>query len=89
MHFRTTKNFDFQHVWKIKDDMHINIYAKINGKAGSENKYDLPPPIDSELYFGNMALVACTNSELNDEDVCELTKEKCFEYQKHCFRREV
>ena len=44
---------DFQ--WNEKT---ISIYASSNGKAGNENQYDLPPPIDSQLYFGNV-LVLC------------------------------
>lgn len=36
----------------------IEVYAKTNGRAGSENKYDFPPPIDKKLFFGNCAIVA-------------------------------
>ena len=35
----------------------VSIFAKTNGKANMENKYDFPPPIDNELYFGSCALV--------------------------------
>jgi len=36
----------------------IQMYGKIQGKAGSENKYEFPPPIDKLLFYGNCALVA-------------------------------
>jgi len=35
----------------------IKLYAKNNGRANYENKYDLPPPVDTQLYFGTMVLV--------------------------------
>jgi len=46
----------------------VELWAKDNGRAGTENKYELPPPVDTPLYFGTMALVA------RDEDgqLCDL-----------------
>ena len=50
---------DFQ--W---NDKTISIYASSNGKAGNENQYDLPPPIDSQLYFGNVLALCHEDSKL-------------------------
>lgn len=36
----------------------IQVYAKTEGRANNENKYDFPPPIDTKLFFGNCAIVA-------------------------------
>ena len=33
------------------------LYARTKGRANSENKYELPPPLDSDLFFGSMAVV--------------------------------
>jgi hypothetical protein len=45
-----------QHSWKtLTHD--IQLYAKKRGKAGHENKYEFPPPVDSALYFGSCLLV--------------------------------
>lgn len=41
----------------------ISVYAKEDGKANSENKYDFPPPIDKKLFFGNCAIVASIKKE--------------------------
>ncbi len=41
----------------------VDLYAKIEGKANTENKYDFPPPVDTTLFFGSCALV-CKNDEL-------------------------
>jgi len=35
----------------------VSLYAKTEGKANTENKYDFPPPVDNTLFFGNCALV--------------------------------
>jgi len=45
-----------QHSWKtLTHD--IQLYAKKRGKAGHENKYEFPPPVDDILYFGSCLLV--------------------------------
>ena len=36
----------------------IELYAKDTGRANTENKYDFPPPVDTNLFFGNCALLA-------------------------------
>lgn len=45
-----------QHSWKTLT-YDIQLYAKKRGKAGHENKYEFPPPVDSVLYFGDCLLV--------------------------------
>ena len=36
----------------------VSVYGKTTGRAGQENKYDFPPPIDNTLFFGACVLVA-------------------------------
>lgn len=58
--FRSPNNFDKRTTWNvsIKDEViSIDLWAKNDGKANSENKYDFPPPVDKELYFGTCVLV--------------------------------
>jgi hypothetical protein len=43
--------------------IYIDIWGKTDGRAGNENKYELPPPIDELLFFGNLALVARVDKE--------------------------
>ena len=43
--------------------IYVDIWSKTNGRAGQENKYELPPPIDEIIFFGNMALVARIDKE--------------------------
>lgn len=52
--------------------IYIDLWAKTDGRAGQENKYELPPPIDEIIFFGNMAIVA----RLNKEVACNLSAKK-------------
>lgn len=59
--FRKSENFVSRHIWsniKIKKNIYnIEIWSRNDGKANTENKYDFPPPIDKDLYFGNCAIL--------------------------------
>uniref|UniRef100_A0A6C0KET1 Uncharacterized protein n=1 Tax=viral metagenome TaxID=1070528 RepID=A0A6C0KET1_9ZZZZ len=76
--FKSSNNFDHRHTWNIKlkgNNLNIEVHAKNNSKANTENKFDLPPPIDSELYFGNIALIAYHNKkivDINVDDWCKI-----------------
>ena len=55
--------------WKVGCDgnsIYISLYAKDSGNAGQENKTELPPPIDKDLYFGKIAIVASRDTEGDD-----------------------
>jgi len=59
--FKKAEDFNKQTEWTLKYDGNkylIQVFAKINGKANSENKYDFPPPIDNSLFYGSCAIVA-------------------------------
>ena len=67
--FRKSEGFELRHKYeKIKyngEKYDIHVYSRNNGKSGTENKYDMPPPIDNELYFGSFALVRYCPDEDN------------------------
>ena len=84
--YRNNKNFDMRHTWEFNEEgetYYITIFAKDNGRAGSENKYDLPPPIDSNLYYGTLMLVKTFNKNSfekdNLDDLLLADWEKCYE----------
>ena len=68
---KATKNFTVRQTWKV-GNVFISVYAKDNGRAGSENKYELPPPVDSDLYFGNLVIICHSEKELNNDNVIDL-----------------
>lgn len=47
-------------------DNTISIFAWTDGKAGTENKHELPPPIDKELYFGNIFVILHQNGKVKN-----------------------
>ncbi len=55
--FKTDKGFEQQTIWKINKECSIVLYGKCDGRAGQENKYDFPPPVDNSLFFGSCVLV--------------------------------
>jgi hypothetical protein len=61
--FKKGDDFIKQVEWNAKyegEKYFIEVYAKTEGRANSENKYDFPPPIDTKLFFGNCAVLAYT-----------------------------
>jgi hypothetical protein len=68
-------NFSLRHSWSFKNQW-VSLYAKDKGRANSENKYDLPPPIDSNLYFGTMILIKHKNKKPKNNEVFDFTKEE-------------
>ena len=59
--FKKAEDFNKQTEWNVKYDgkkYAIQVFAKADGRANSENKYDFPPPIDTKLFYGSCAIIA-------------------------------
>ena len=69
--FRSSNGFQKRHTWKWKDGF-ISVFARDHGRAGGENKYDLPPPVDTSLFFGMLALVYHKNEVPEDDEILNL-----------------
>ena len=64
-------NFIIHHTWEVKLGSilyKISFFGKNEGRANSENKYDLPPPLDNDLFFGKCALVRLDSND----NICDL-----------------
>tara|TARA_B100000963_G_scaffold348040_1_gene355046 strand:- start:709 stop:1509 length:801 start_codon:yes stop_codon:yes gene_type:complete len=44
----------------------LSVFAYNDGKAGKENKTELPPPIETQLYFGNIVVIAHKDGKVSD-----------------------
>jgi hypothetical protein len=58
--FKKSEDFTKQTEWNVKlngNKYLVQLYAKVNGRPNSENKYDFPPPVDTKLFYGSCALV--------------------------------
>ena len=62
--FRKADGFEKRTVWKVELDQTymIELWSRNDGKANTENKYDFPPPVDKDLYFGNCCVI-CIDEE--------------------------
>ena len=70
---KSAANFEKRHTWNV-DNYFYSVYAKDNGRANSENKYDLPPPVDEELYFNTMTIIKHTEPEVTNGTITDLVK---------------
>ena len=76
--FKKSEGFNLQVEWPVKLDGQrylIQMYGKLEGKANMENKYDFPPPVDKNLYFGSCALVGMIRDDSNNRSHINLTIE--------------
>lgn len=67
--FKKSVGFNLQVEWPVKLDGQrylVQMYGKLDGKANMENKYDFPPPVDKNLYFGSCALVGMIRDDSNN-----------------------
>ena len=81
--YRKSDDFNLLNTWKFKGSkksFNICVYGKEKGKANMENKYELPPPVDSKLFFGTLAVVKVVDDKLDDLTQSEWEKlyEKLF-----------
>lgn len=72
---KSSANFMKRHTWKVSTYFY-SVYAKDTGRSNSENKYDLPPPVDEALYFNTMILLKHTNAEPSNDTIQDLTKQE-------------
>ena len=91
--FKSKDGFECRHTWKNIQCRNaetgtmdtydaISLYSKLKGNAGRENKYDLPPPMDIPLFFGNMVLV---RYESDGKTPVYFTKEQWVSIYNHLF----
>lgn len=71
---RKSDYFGKKHTWKIdKYNCYISVFAKDNGRANSENKFELPPPVDNVIYYGSIIMIKHGDPELDNENVENMT----------------
>lgn len=54
--FKNENNFERRHAFKVKGG-YVFVYSKDSGRSNLVNKFEMPPPIDTVLYYGNILLV--------------------------------
>ena len=82
--FRKKVDFGLRHTWNYKNN-YYSIFSKDKGRANSENKYDLPPPLDNELYFGSMIVIKHTGKIPKNNQVVNLEDKEWLKLYEHLF----
>jgi hypothetical protein len=74
--FKNDLHFGLRHNWKIhinKQHLNVSLYAKNESRLSNiENKYEFPPPVSNELYFGT-CLLTCYTIQNNIKTYIHLT----------------
>ena len=63
--YKNDNDFHLLNIYE-NNNKHYHVYGKKKGKANYENKYELPPPIDEELFFGTLCVIKIHNNEFSD-----------------------
>lgn len=75
---KSSTGFEIHAEWAYSgednDRFIVELWARDDGTAGQENKYEFPPPVDTILFFGACALVAKDMS--SQHHIIPLTLEK-------------
>ncbi len=63
--YKNKKKFSFniENEMVVPKYIYVDVWAKTDGRAGNENKYEMPPPIDEIIFYGNIALVGRSDKE--------------------------
>lgn len=67
---KKNKNIIQLNKWKYNNFDYV-LYGCEKGDAGEENKYDLPPPVDCELYFNDLYIIKYDKNAIIDLSVQE------------------
>ena len=52
------------HMWKLSNSCSIHLYGYTSGRERQINKEELPPPVDTKLFFGDLLLLKFNNNIL-------------------------
>jgi len=80
--FKSKEGFEIATIWsEIVDGKPyvISLFGKTEGRAGQENKYDFPPPMDNVLFFGTCVLI-CHDENGQTQDFTKNEWVKIYEY---------
>ena len=67
--------------YKCNDNNYIiSVFAWNKGKEGEQNLFDLPPPIDNQIYYGNIYIIAHKDNKIKNFTTSDFNKfyEKSF-----------
>lgn len=78
---KNTKNFCLRHTWNVNNN-YFSLYAKDSGRSNNINKYELPPPLDKNLFYGKMLILKHSDNDINNDNLLDVEIDewkKCYE----------
>ena len=63
---KSDSGFEHLHTWKIKKGRYVNIFGKREGRSNNINKMELPPPIDTPIFYGTLCVVETSEKTVDD-----------------------
>lgn len=72
---RKNNHFAKRATWKVSD-FWISVFAKNNGRSNSINKYELPPPVDKDLFYGSIIAIKHSSKNPSNDNILNLNKDK-------------
>ena len=63
---KRTDKIKLLHNWSLPNDEKIKLFGFTNGRERLINKHELVPPIDNELYYGDLILYKIKSNKIVD-----------------------
>lgn len=64
--FSNNESFGKIHTFQM-DEYKVSLFSKKEGKSNLINKFELPPPIDTTLFYGSIAVICHSGFEEEDD----------------------
>ena len=60
--FTQNSKSDLIYTWKYKN-MYLHLFGSIDGSPRKENKFEVPPPVDTTLFFDSLVFVLSSSDQ--------------------------
>ena len=69
---KNNKDFEIRHTWNV-NNTYYSLYAKTSGRSNNINKYELPPPLDKNLFYGKIVIIKHSEKNISDNNILDST----------------
>ena len=69
---KNNKDFKIRHTWNV-NNTYYSLYAKTSGRSNNINKYELPPPLDKDLFYGKIVIIKHSEKNISNNNILDTT----------------
>ena len=62
------------HTWKLNNNKFITCFGKSSGKEKYINKFEIPPPLDNNLFYNDVYFVYTNSNNIKENNICKLNE---------------